>query len=107
MNRAQTVRSLVRLDQPLPILESALRAFPWDWHGLPIVTLDIAAVVSVLRRHAARELTDEQVEHWANLIEGRDDVEFTPEASEAVFYLANPAINGSLKEVAPMLFSKL
>ena len=107
MTREQVVQSLVLLDRPLPSLESALRSFPWDWEGPPIATVDVIAVASVLRRYAAGELTDEQVEHWANLIEGRDDVEFTPEASAAVFYLANPLLNGPVAEVAPLLLSRL
>jgi hypothetical protein len=80
---------------------------PWDWEGPPLAVLDSSAVVSILRRHAAGELSDEQVIEWANLVEVRDDVEATPEATEAVFYLANPAINGPLAEVAPMLLSRL
>jgi hypothetical protein len=107
VTREQTVQSLVRLDEPLPLLEAQLRTLPWDWEGPALATLDGAAVVSILRRHAAGELTDEQVKQWAGLVEVRDDVDFTPDASEAVFWLANPSINGSLAEVGPALLSRL
>jgi hypothetical protein len=106
MTRDQAVQSLVRFDKPLPLLEAELRSLPWDWEGPALATLDAAAVALVLRRHAAGELSDDQVKHWANLIEVRDDVDFTPEASEAVFWLANPSINGPLAEVGPALLSR-
>jgi hypothetical protein len=80
---------------------------PWDWGGPPLAILDGSAVAAILRRHAAGELSDEQVVHWANLVEVREDVESTPEAKDAVFSLSNPAINGALSEVAPMLLSQL
>jgi hypothetical protein len=107
MTRDQAVQSLVRLNQPLPLLEAVLRSMPWDWEGPPLAVLDGSAVASILRRHAAGELSDEQVVQWANLVEVRGDVESTAEAADAVFYLANPAINGPLAEVAPMLLSRL
>ncbi len=106
MTREQAIQSLVQLDEPLPLLEGAPRPFPWDWEGPPLATVDASAVVSILRRHQAGELTDEQVKRWADLIEARDDVDFTPEASEAVFWLAHPSINGALSEVGPRLLSQ-
>src|SRR3954464_13999495 len=107
MKREQLVQSLVRFNQPLPLLEAELRSLPWDWDGPALAILDAAAVASVLRRHSAGEFTDDEVKHWANLIEVRDDVDFTPEASEAVFWLANPLINGPLAKVGPTLLSRL
>ena len=107
MAREHTIQSLVRFDQALPVLEAEVRSLPWDWEGPALVTLDKAAVVAVLHRHAAGELTDDQVERWANLIEARDDIDYTEEASEAVFWLASPAVNGPLAEVGPLLLSRL
>jgi hypothetical protein len=107
MTRDQTIQSLVRFDQPLPLLEAALRSVPWDWEDAPLAILDEAAVVAVLRRHASGELSDEQVERWADLIEMRDDIDFTPEATEAIFRLANPLISGPIEEVARELLLRL
>jgi len=107
MTRDEAVQSLARFNKPLPLLEAELRLWPWDWEDAAIATLDAAAVASVLRRHAVGEFTDDQVEHWANLVEARDDIDFTQEASEAVFWLANPSINGPLAEVGPALLSRL
>jgi len=107
MTREQVIQSLVRFDRPLPVLEADLRLLPWDWEGPALATLDGQAVARVLHRHAAGELTDDQVEGWASLVEARDDIDYTEDASEAVFWLANPVINGPLAEVGPLLMARL
>lgn len=54
-------------------------------------------VLSVLAEFSAGRLTAEEVQSWANRIEGRDDIDYEhgPEgvANEAVFWLAIPFIN--------------
>ena len=107
MTREEVLQSLVRLDQPLPLLKELLAQFPWDWEESPLAILDGPAVASILRRYERGELTAEQVETWANLVEVRDDVEFDASATDAISYLANPLINGPLAEVAPMLMERL
>jgi len=107
MTREQAVQSLVRLDQPLPLLKEALAQFPWDWEEPALATLGGPAVASILRRYERGELTAEQVEAWANLVEVRDDIEFDASATDAISYLANPLINGRLAEVAPKLLERL
>jgi hypothetical protein len=107
MTREEAIRSLVVLDQPLPLLQRALREFPWDWEEPAIVMLDGRRVASILRRYMNGDLTAEQVETWANLVETRDDIEFDAEATDAIFCLANPLINGPLTSVAPMLLERL
>ncbi len=107
MTREQVVKSLVRLDRPLSVIEAELRAFPWDWDALELAKLDGTGIVAILERRADGELTDHDVERWADLIELRDDIELTPEAVEAVALLACPEINGPLSEVSPMLLQRL
>jgi hypothetical protein len=107
MTREEAVESLVVFDQPLPLLESALAEFPWDWEGKPISTVDGRAVAAILRRYTTGELSAEQVQAWADLVEARDDIEFDAQASDAIFYMANPLINGPLTTVAPMLLERL
>jgi hypothetical protein len=107
MTREQAVQSLVRLDRPLPLLKDALAGYPWDWEAPPLRTLDGQAVAAILRRYETGELSAEQVEAWANLIEVRDDIELDATAADAIFCLANPLINGPLETVAPMLLKRL
>lgn len=107
MTREQAIQALVRLDQSLPLLEEVLAQFPWDWEEPPLATLGGQDVASILRRYERGELTAEQVEAWANLVEVRDDIEFDASATDAIFYLANPRINGPLAKVAPILLERL
>jgi len=79
----------------------------WDWEGPPITALGVANVVSVLQRYLKGDLPGDDVEAWANMLEGRDDVEFEPKAASAIFDLANPALQGPLTEVAPVLLANL
>ena len=106
MTRNEAVQSLIRWDRPLEAVRTSLGAFDWDWEGEPGARLDVQAVASVLRRYLAGELTGEEVEAWANLLEGREDVDFQPEAGAAIFDLANPVLQGSVAEVAPALLSR-
>lgn len=107
MTREEAIQSLVCLDRPLDALRTSLAAFEWDWEGPPIARLNGREVASVLQRYTAGEVTGDEVETWASLLEGRDDVEFEPEAAEAIFDLANPELQGPLSEVAPMLLARL
>lgn len=66
--------------------------------------------MTVLRRWQSGVLTDEEVEEWANLVEVRDDLDHDPAdpaVADAIFDLANPVLQGALREVGPALIEKL
>lgn len=107
VTREKAIKSLVRLAHPLDALRASLSAFEWDWERPSLARLTSLDVASVLQRYVAGEVTGDEVETWANLLEGRDDVEFQPEAADAIFDLANPELQGPLTEVAPALLSRL
>lgn len=62
--------------------------------------LNQPAIAAVLQRFKAGELTASQVEAWAEMIEGREDIDLDATAREAIFQLANPIINGPIAGVA-------
>lgn len=107
MARIDALNSLISLEIPLDALGDVLSTFNWDWSEAPLARLDGAAVVAVLRRWARNEISDNDVETWANLIEGREDIAFEPVAAAAIFDLANPDLQGPLAQVAPGLLAKL
>jgi len=107
MARIDALNSLISFDLPLDALSDALQAFTWDWSELPLAHLDGGAVLAVLRRWTRGEITDGDVEAWANLLEGREDVAFDAAAATAIFDLANPELQGSLATVAPVLMARL
>ena len=106
MTREDAIHSLVRLEQPLDTVRASLAEYEWDWNGPPIARLDGRQVATVLRRYMVGEVSGEDVESWANLLECREDVEFDLNAAQAIFDLANPDLQGQLSEVAPALLSR-
>lgn len=106
MTRQDAVQALVQFSQPLTVLDAELRANGWDWEGPPLATLGSGNLCSILNRYLLGELMDSDVEAWANMLEGRDDVEFGPDIAKAIFDLANPHLQGSLEEIVPLLLAK-
>lgn len=110
MTREDAVQALVRFDRPLDVLHDSIAGFPFDWDGPALATLRREHILEVLARWQGGELTPEQVSDWANLVELRDDLDHDPDdpaVAEAVFDLANPALQGPLSEVGPALIEKL
>ncbi|RYF51254.1 MAG: hypothetical protein EOO38_03685 [Cytophagaceae bacterium] len=107
MRREDAVRALVRYDQPLVVVQHALRAATWDWNAPPIATLRSSDVVHVLKLYLSGEIEAADVELWANMLEGREDVDFDPMALDAIFQLANPTLQGTIAEIAPAMLARL
>ena len=57
-------------------------------------------MIEILRRFKSGGLDAEDVENWANAIEGRDDIGFGDDnygiLKEVIFSLANPGLKGAL-----------
>lgn len=110
MTRNEAIRSLVAFDRPLDKLREGVASFPFDWDGPPLGTVRREHVLAILARWRSGELTPEEVEDWANLVEVRDDLDHDPNdpaVAEAVFDLANPVLKGQLHEVGPALVGAL
>jgi hypothetical protein len=92
---------LLSLRIPLDEAIAAVRALPWD-SADELAVLDRAAARSALHRYRSGELTAENLEAWAEAIEGRDDVGFEPGHEEAlsefVFETANPSLAEALTD---------
>jgi hypothetical protein len=69
MPREQVLAALVRCDLPLASLRVSLAAHEFDWNGPPLAIVTAQSVVSVLDRYKTGELTGDDVEEWANLLE--------------------------------------
>ena len=110
MTREEAVQSMVRFDKPLDALRDGVSAFPFDWDGTPLAILKREHVVDILKRWQTGDLTNEEVEGWAQLVEVRDDLDHDPAdpaVFEAVFDLANPFLQGPLELVGLALLAKL
>ena len=97
MDRRSIVRDLVELRRPLDSIMRDLKRFPWDCEA-PLIMIEKRHFESVLRRYRNNELTSSDVEMWANVIEGRDDIEYDPDttAGKLLHGLANPILTEPL-----------
>ena len=97
--RLSMVRELLEFKKPLVDILKALSQFPWDYDrvGVEISRNHLANVLTLYLRD---QLSAEQVEDWANSIEGRDDVDFgnDPESikKDILYELANPLLTQQL-----------
>jgi hypothetical protein len=98
-NRASLLGRVVRYELPIEDTLALLRAYGWD-SDEEIVILTAADAVRLLERYLGGELTARQVEHWAELLEMRDDIGFeerwAAELRRLLFLLANPEINETI-----------
>lgn len=90
---------LVEYSVPLDDSARALRKFEWDYDG-PAFFVTRLHLVSIAERYLKGDLSASNIELWANLLEGRDDISFESgyekELSNFVYELANPLLVGSL-----------
>jgi hypothetical protein len=99
INRSKILEDLISFSRPIDTILVELNQLPWDYDGSPI-TLRSIHVTGVLKRFSAGQLTAQEIENWANLIENREDVDYEDinhdELESAIYRLANPILEGEL-----------
>lgn len=97
--RTWVIGRLLHFAEPFDSLNQRIAQIPWDYTGVG-VEMNIGHIKSVLERYLKGDLTKEDVENWANAIEGREDINFrmssAPAIEETIFELANPVLTQSL-----------
>jgi hypothetical protein len=98
-DRKSLLERIVRFELPIEDSIAMLRAYGWDSEE-ELVVLAAADALRILERYLGGELSAQQVEYWAELLEMRDDVGFeerwSSELRRLIFVLANPEINEPL-----------
>lgn len=98
-NRLAAIGELLMLEKSLEEIAAQLKALEWDFIG-DGVELQREHLRAVLHRFLESEISAQEVEQWANLIEGREDICFevgSEEQIEPVLYeLANPELTQAL-----------
>jgi hypothetical protein len=102
---------LVGYRLPIEPVIAELQEFGWDAEK-PLFTITRQHVMGILSRYLDRQLTAEQVTHWAELVECRDDLGyehgFEDQLKRTVFELANPHLTVTVTpEVAYALQDRL
>ncbi len=73
-DRSAVLAALIEFSLPLETLKTDLRELPWDSDEEP-AEVGPLEVIRVLERFVSEKLKPQEVEGWANLIEGREDIE--------------------------------
>ena len=97
--RAEALSNLLFYHMPIEQLVSDLKQFPWD-SEIALVVLTPEHILHVGERYLKGELTEEQLEDWANAIECREDIAFLPAyktmLEDAIYQLANPLLTSPI-----------
>ena len=93
--RLALVDSLLTMALPLADIAEQIAKLGWDYEGIG-VRLAPDHFSNVLARYLRSEISEVDIETWANLIEGRDDVEFDQSfealVRDVLHELANPTL---------------
>lgn len=96
---ASALSKLLNFSVSVGELKQSLAQLDWDSESVTD-TLKLSHVASVLARCADKSLSFNDVETWANFIEGREDICFDPSRettiAEIVYELANPLLTTEL-----------
>jgi len=92
-SRESHLHTLLSFTRSIRNIARDLSAYGWDAPS-PLVVLGPVHISSVLNRFMAGGLSSAQVEEWANLIECREDIEYSPSSAIglALHELANPLL---------------
>jgi hypothetical protein len=94
--RREILQSLVTLSAPLSDIRQQLRDLKWDSDDEYIVTK--ADILAVLYKAASRQVSEQDLSDWAELIEGRDDIGFSDldadNLKKVIYEAANPTLFG-------------
>jgi len=93
-NRKEIIASLLDFDSSLELIRDRLSTLAWD-SDLRVQCLP-QHIRRLLEKYLAGARSAEEVEAWANLVEGRDDIDVSQPLREILFELANPAITQKL-----------
>ena len=92
----QLLNSLLKLDRPLTEILAPLNSLGWD-SPQTFVTLKPQHITQILQSYLNHQITELEIENWANAIESREDIATEKERLEQIIFdLANPLLTNPL-----------
>lgn len=109
--RIDILKHLLEFTKPIDEIKTKLSVLGWDSKE-ELVRLMPAHAISVLQQFEVGNLTARDIQEWANIIEGRDDIGFESRKEDLlkslIFELANPELTNQLtKNIARDWIKKL
>ncbi len=110
-DRFQVLNSLIKFNRPLGEITALLGEYTWDVDE-GIVVLTTGDLINVLNRFVSGDLSQIDVESWANAIESREDIEFEHghenSINDIIFQMANPYLSEPLtKDLAQSFIRRM
>ena len=110
-SRLELVGALIEQPSATSAIMLDLKKYEWDSEN-ELVTLKPHHIIQCLSLYISGEITSEQVQDWANAIEGRDDIGLHESdkttLDEMIFWLANPYLNYPITlELASLVIQNL
>lgn len=97
--RKEWLDNLLSMSESLSDISRGLSNFTWDSSN-DLIYLHSSHIIHLLTRYLDSTLSKNEVEKWANLIEGREDIGFNFSDEEKLktilFELANPELTADL-----------
>ena len=95
MTHAQTLHKLMDYSDDIAFLSQELKQYGRDFET-SIAILTSSHLKNILTRYLSDLLTNENLENWANAIEGREDIAYASgietQIERAIHQLANPLL---------------
>jgi hypothetical protein len=88
--RKNILLSLINYSKKLEEIKKELLGLPWD-SDEELVFISCLTLFNVLNKG----ISEAELEEWANLIEGREDIGFIDNTQEIIFEIANPTLYNS------------
>lgn len=97
--RLSVIEALLAMTMPTIEVKKNLNNEPWDYTGQGVM-LTKQHIINALRRYIDGQLSEIEIEQWANQIEGREDIypdpSFATNIEEVIYELANPYLTETL-----------
>lgn len=110
-NRQEVLKALIELSAPLEKLTASVTSIGWDPDSNNLVELNRSHILKILNRYLSSELSEQEIEQWANLLEGREDIRFEYKNDQwirqVIHELANPLLTKPLnrERAAKLIFN--
>lgn len=94
--RKEILIDLLNFDSKINVIKKEISRFNWDVEEA-LVLFSKDHLVSCLKKVLDHHINLSELEEWANVIEGRDDIEFTDSyLKQLIVELANPYLYGEI-----------
>jgi hypothetical protein len=91
-NRIKVLNNLLFFDKDIKDIKVELSKFNWDSPN-ELIVCNGDVILNVLHKYLNDEISSDDIEEWANLIESREDIGFiNNKIQEIIFELANPLL---------------